>query len=96
MRLGAGVNLTLATEGERYAHFRSDGEGARADPIRWTLAATRLVIVGWLRQGCEPDARCMAPLSPSSNRLRRRADDATEIPRRRQLPLMYGPAAVSK
>jgi hypothetical protein len=38
--LGASVNLTLATGGERYGHFRSGGEGARADPIRRTLAAT--------------------------------------------------------
>jgi hypothetical protein len=45
--LGASVNLTLATGGERYGHLRSGGEGARADPIRRTLAATWSVIVGW-------------------------------------------------
>jgi len=43
---GASVNLTLGTGGERYGHFRSGGEGARADPIRRTLAATRSVLVG--------------------------------------------------
>ena len=32
--LGASVNLTLATGGERYGHFRSGGEGRRDPPPR--------------------------------------------------------------
>lgn len=46
MSLSASINLTPATGGERYGHFRSGGEGVRADPIRRTLAATQSVIVG--------------------------------------------------
>ena len=57
---GRNGNLTLATGGERYGHFRSGGEGARADPIRRILAAIRSVIVGWPSPGREPDARCVA------------------------------------
>jgi hypothetical protein len=78
--LGASVNLTLATGGERYGHFRSGGEGARADPIRRTLAATRSVVVGWpsprSRTRCpvRGNARVLAsPLSPSSNDCFRRS-----------------------
>jgi len=54
--LGASVNLTLASGGERYGHFRSGGEGVRADPIDGP--SPRL----WAghRQGREPDTRCVA------------------------------------
>ena len=38
--LGASVNLTLATGRERYGHLAPEATGARADPIRRTLAAT--------------------------------------------------------